>query len=54
MLVLDTDTLPPSDRVEAFHHGLTDDSVPNEVRHEQPRRACAPGWRCAGSAGCPS
>ncbi|GAA4968724.1 hypothetical protein HD597_008640 [Nonomuraea thailandensis] len=36
VLVLDTDTLPPSDRVEAFHHGLTDDSVPNEVRHEQP------------------
>ncbi|GAA3979782.1 helix-turn-helix domain-containing protein [Streptomyces plumbiresistens] len=36
MLLLDTNTVPPADRVEAFHHALTHASVPNRIVHEEP------------------
>ncbi|MEV7286277.1 AraC family transcriptional regulator [Streptomyces sp. NPDC093252] len=36
MLLLDLDTVPPKERADAFHHALTDESVPNDVVHEVP------------------
>ncbi|MFD3654592.1 helix-turn-helix domain-containing protein [Streptomyces sp. NPDC058620] len=36
MLLLDTSTVPRADRAEAFHHALTDASVPNRIVHEEP------------------
>ncbi|MEU7019277.1 AraC family transcriptional regulator [Streptomyces sp. NPDC046203] len=48
MLLLDLETLDPKDRVEAFHHALTDDSVPNDIAHEEPgttMRARMEVWR---------
>ncbi|MGW2460757.1 AraC-like ligand-binding domain-containing protein [Streptomyces sp. NPDC001761] len=36
MLLLDLATVAPRDRAEAFHHALTDSSVPNDVVHEEP------------------
>ncbi|MYW43943.1 AraC family transcriptional regulator [Streptomyces sp. SID161] len=36
MLLLDLATVAPRDRVDAFHHALTDSSVPNDVLHEEP------------------
>ncbi|RJL30010.1 helix-turn-helix domain-containing protein [Bailinhaonella thermotolerans] len=51
MLILDTDTLPPRERAEAFHHALTDDSVPNDIVHEEPGtgiRARLEVWRIGG------
>lgn len=36
MLLLDLATVAPRDRVDAFHHALTDSSVPNDVFHEEP------------------
>ncbi|MET8772022.1 AraC family transcriptional regulator [Streptomyces sp. NPDC004658] len=36
MLLLDLATVAPRDRVDAFHHALTDSSVPNDVVHEEP------------------
>ncbi|MFI9611623.1 AraC family transcriptional regulator [Streptomyces sp. NPDC052023] len=34
VLLLDLDTVAPGERADAFHHALTDDSVPNDVVHE--------------------
>ncbi|MFF3734273.1 hypothetical protein ACFYXM_29215 [Streptomyces sp. NPDC002476] len=48
MLLLDLDTFDPQDRVEAFHHALTDASVPNDIVHEVPdtgMRARIEAWR---------
>ncbi|MFF7609961.1 helix-turn-helix domain-containing protein [Streptomyces parvulus] len=48
MLLLDLEEVAPEDRVEAFHHALTDTSVPNDVRHESPEagiRARFEAWR---------
>ncbi|WP_335935044.1 AraC family transcriptional regulator [Streptomyces sp. PTD5-9] len=48
MLLLDLDTFDPQDRVEAFHHALTDASVPNDIVHEVPdtgMRARVEAWR---------
>ncbi|HEY5836484.1 AraC family transcriptional regulator [Streptomyces sp.] len=48
MLLLDTDTVPRADRVEAFHHALTSASVPNRIDHEEPEtgiRARMDLWR---------
>ncbi|MEU9331557.1 helix-turn-helix domain-containing protein [Streptomyces sp. NPDC048290] len=36
MLLLDLHTVAPKERADAFHHALTDDSVPNDVVHENP------------------
>ncbi|GGZ02733.1 helix-turn-helix transcriptional regulator [Streptomyces poonensis] len=36
MLLLDLTTVAPRERVEAFRHALTDDLVPNDIRHEEP------------------
>ncbi|MEU0743609.1 AraC family transcriptional regulator [Streptomyces sp. NPDC006134] len=35
MLLLDLDTVAPGERADAFHHALTNDSVPNHVVHEE-------------------
>ncbi|MFJ6695125.1 AraC family transcriptional regulator [Streptomyces sp. NPDC091272] len=48
MLLLDLDTVPVRERAEAFRHALTDDSVPNDVFHEEPAggiRARMDAWR---------
>ncbi|MFE3644306.1 helix-turn-helix domain-containing protein [Streptomyces sp. NPDC059169] len=48
MLLLDLDTFAPKDRADAFHHALTDTSVPNDVVHqplETGIRARFEGWR---------
>ncbi|WP_240926161.1 AraC family transcriptional regulator [Streptomyces sp. JB150] len=36
VLLLDLDTIAPRERADAFHHALTDGSVPNDVVHEEP------------------
>ncbi|MFJ6378596.1 AraC family transcriptional regulator [Kitasatospora sp. NPDC092039] len=51
MLLLDLDTVAPRERVEAFHHALTDSLVPNDVAHEEPEtgiRARMELWRVGG------
>ncbi|MEV1008759.1 AraC family transcriptional regulator [Streptomyces sp. NPDC049881] len=51
VLLLDLDGVPPRERVEAFHHAMTDTSVPNRIRHEEPdtgMRARFEGWRIGG------
>ncbi|MFI6284850.1 helix-turn-helix domain-containing protein [Streptomyces sp. NPDC051018] len=51
MLLLDLDSVEPGERVEAFHHVLTDGSVPNDVVHEEPGtglRARFEAWRLGG------
>ncbi|MFJ3975270.1 helix-turn-helix domain-containing protein [Streptomyces sp. NPDC090021] len=48
MLLLDLETIPPEDRVEAFQHAMNDTSVPNDVVHESPEagvRARFEAWR---------
>ncbi|MFD3453276.1 helix-turn-helix domain-containing protein [Streptomyces sp. NPDC058691] len=35
MLLVDLDTVPPGERVAAFHHAMTDESVPNDIVHEE-------------------
>ncbi len=35
MLLLDTAALPPAERLEAFRHGMTNESVPNHIVHEK-------------------
>ncbi|WKV75411.1 AraC family transcriptional regulator [Streptomyces sp. PCS3-D2] len=48
MLLLDLDGFAPKERPDAFHHALTDTSVPNQVIHESPEtgiRARFEGWR---------
>jgi AraC-like DNA-binding protein len=39
MLLLDLETVPPHERVEAFHHALTNESVPNHIVHEETGRS---------------
>ncbi|GGR20341.1 helix-turn-helix transcriptional regulator [Streptomyces roseolus] len=34
-MLLDTDALPPAERLEAFRHGMTNESVPNHIAHEK-------------------
>ncbi|GAA1410707.1 hypothetical protein GCM10009639_61800 [Kitasatospora putterlickiae] len=51
MLLLDLDKVPPRERVEAFHHALTDSLVPNDVAHEEPEsgiHARMELWRVGG------
>ncbi|MGW0927874.1 AraC-like ligand-binding domain-containing protein [Streptomyces sp. NPDC002644] len=51
MLLLDLDTVAPEDRVDAFHHALTNDNVPNRIVHEKPHggvRARMEAWRVGG------
>jgi AraC-like DNA-binding protein len=51
MLLLNLDTVPPEDRVDAFHHALTNDSVPNRIVHEAPEegvRAWMEAWMVGG------
>ncbi|WP_188196095.1 helix-turn-helix domain-containing protein [Nonomuraea sp. SYSU D8015] len=36
MLIFDTDTLPVADRLDAFHHALTDGLSPNDIVYERP------------------
>ncbi|MFI2235653.1 AraC-like ligand-binding domain-containing protein [Streptomyces chrestomyceticus] len=51
MLLLDLATVPPRERAEAFHHSLTDSSVPNDVLHDEPDsgiHARMEGWRVGG------
>ncbi|MEU3568915.1 AraC family transcriptional regulator [Kitasatospora sp. NPDC036755] len=51
MLLLDLDTVPPRERVEAFRHALTDSSVPNDIAHEEPENgihARMEAWRIGG------
>ncbi|MFI2609545.1 AraC family transcriptional regulator [Kitasatospora sp. NPDC018619] len=51
MLLLDLDTVSPRERVEAFHHALTDSLVPNDVAHEEPEsgiHARMELWRVGG------
>ncbi|MDX6761522.1 AraC family transcriptional regulator [Streptomyces sp. F8] len=48
---MDLDTLPPEDRVDAFHHAMNDASVPNDIVHESPEsgiRARFETWRVGG------
>ncbi|MEU1010359.1 AraC family transcriptional regulator [Streptomyces sp. NPDC005890] len=51
MLLLDLATVAPRDRVDAFHHALTDSSVPDDVVHEEPAsgiHARMEMWRVGG------
>ncbi|MFJ4324530.1 helix-turn-helix domain-containing protein [Streptomyces tricolor] len=51
MLLLDLAGVAPRDRVDAFHHALTDSSVPNDVVHEEPAsgiHARMEMWRVGG------
>ncbi|MEU1287956.1 AraC family transcriptional regulator [Kitasatospora sp. NPDC005856] len=51
MLLLDLDTVSPRERVDAFHHALTDSLVPNDVFHEEPEtgiHARMELWRVGG------
>ncbi|MBD0421541.1 hypothetical protein H0H10_20690 [Streptomyces sp. TRM S81-3] len=50
MLLLDLDTVAPHERVDAFHHALTNDSVPNRILHEETGRIHArmERWRIGG------
>ncbi|MFJ7908645.1 helix-turn-helix domain-containing protein [Kitasatospora sp. NPDC096204] len=51
MLLLDLDTVSPRERVDAFHHALTDSQVPNDVAHEEPAtgiHARMEMWRVGG------
>jgi AraC-like DNA-binding protein len=36
VLLIDLEAVVPRERAEAFHHALTDSSVPNDVVHEEP------------------
>lgn len=51
MLLLDLNTVSPRERVDAFHHALTDSLVPNDVAHEEPEtgiHARMELWRVGG------
>jgi AraC-like DNA-binding protein len=51
VLLLDLDSVAPRERAEAFHHALTDSSVPNDVFHEEPEagiHARMNVWRVGG------
>ncbi|MFE7526841.1 AraC family transcriptional regulator [Kitasatospora sp. NPDC057542] len=51
MLLIDLKTVPPRERVDAFHHALTDTRVPNHVAHEEPEtgiHARMQAWRVGG------
>ncbi|MFD3530372.1 hypothetical protein [Streptomyces sp. NPDC058664] len=51
MLLLDLRTVPPADRAEAFHHAMTNESVPNQIVHEPSDagvRARMELWRIGG------
>ncbi|MGW3496557.1 AraC family transcriptional regulator [Streptomyces sp. NPDC001020] len=51
VLLLDLNTVAPRERVEAFHHALTDSLVPNDVAHEEPEtgiHARMELWRVGG------
>ncbi|MFG3505553.1 helix-turn-helix domain-containing protein [Streptomyces sp. NPDC047821] len=51
MLLLDLDTVAPRERVEAFHHALTNDLVPNRIVHEEAptgMRARIDAWQIGG------
>lgn len=51
MLLLDLEDFAPRDRVDAFHHAMTDTSVPNDIAHEEHEtgmRARIEGWRVGG------
>ncbi|MFK4066698.1 helix-turn-helix domain-containing protein [Streptomyces sp. NPDC029674] len=51
MLLVDLSTVAPRERADAFHHALTDSSVPNEVVHEEPEagiHARMELWRVGG------
>lgn len=51
MLLLDLEDVAPRERVDAFHHAMTDTSVPNDIVHEEPEtgmRARIEGWRMGG------
>ncbi|MFD4867087.1 helix-turn-helix domain-containing protein [Streptomyces sp. NPDC058412] len=51
MLLLDLEDFAPRERVDAFHHAMTDTSVPNDIVHEEPdtgMRARIEGWRVGG------
>ncbi|MFG2115829.1 helix-turn-helix domain-containing protein [Streptomyces sp. NPDC048718] len=51
MLLLDLNTVPPRERVEAFRHALTDSLVPNDISHEEPEggiHARMEMWRVGG------
>ncbi|MFE5942859.1 helix-turn-helix domain-containing protein [Streptomyces sp. NPDC056480] len=48
VLLLDLEDFAPRDRADAFHHAMTDDSVPNEIVHEECETeisARIEGWR---------
>ncbi|MCN9241662.1 AraC family transcriptional regulator [Streptomyces sp. RY43-2] len=51
MLLIDLKTVPPRERVDAFHHVLTDTRTPNDVVHEEPEtgiHARMEAWRVGG------
>lgn len=51
MLLLDLKDFAPRDRVDAFHHAMTDSSVPNEIVHEESETGISArieGWRVGG------
>ncbi|MEU1134076.1 AraC family transcriptional regulator [Streptomyces sp. NPDC005900] len=51
MLLVDLNAVAPRERAEAFHHALTDSSVPNDVVHEEPEagiHARMAAWRVGG------
>ncbi|MEU7646519.1 AraC family transcriptional regulator [Streptomyces huasconensis] len=51
VLLLDLNAVRPRERPEAFHHALTDSSVPNDVVHEEPAtgiHARMEAWRVGG------
>ncbi|MFJ6851829.1 AraC family transcriptional regulator [Streptomyces sp. NPDC091271] len=51
VLLLDLADVAPRDRVDAFHHAMTNESVPNDIAHEEPEtgiRAHMELWRVGG------
>ncbi|MFJ7068565.1 AraC family transcriptional regulator [Streptomyces sp. NPDC101115] len=51
VLLLDLEDFAPRDRAEAFHHAMTDNSVPNEILHEEGGSGISArieGWRVGG------
>ncbi|GJF30426.1 hypothetical protein KNE206_31260 [Kitasatospora sp. NE20-6] len=51
MLLLDLEDFVPRERVDAFHHAMTDTSVPNEIVHEEHEAGMSArieGWRVGG------
>ncbi|WP_234439589.1 MULTISPECIES: helix-turn-helix domain-containing protein [Streptomyces] len=51
VLLLDLEDLAPRDRVDAFRHAMTDNSVPNEIVHEECETGISArieGWRMGG------